>query len=94
MHGILSHLDLLVQTPEWALYRASLVPALWRLGLSQHSRVFTKQSLPDIIKAVLEGAGLTSEDYELRLAGDYAPEELVVQYRESKLDFFGPSKTS
>ncbi|RLB64422.1 MAG: type VI secretion system tip protein VgrG [Deltaproteobacteria bacterium] len=86
-HGILSQLDLLVQTPEWALYRASLVPALWRLGLTQHSRVFTKQSLPDIIEAVLEGAGLTGQDYELRLASDYPPEELVVQYRESQLDF-------
>jgi len=86
-HGLLAELQLVVQTPAWALYRVSLVPALWRLGLTQHSRVFTQQSLPDIIDEVLQGAGLSGDDYELRLAGNYGPEELVVQYRESKLAF-------
>lgn len=69
-----------------SLIRAVLVPRLWLLGLSQHSRNFTKKSIPDIIKAVLEDNGLTSDDFELRLSG-YATEEHVCQYRESDLAF-------
>jgi type VI secretion system secreted protein VgrG len=86
-HGVLATARLLAQTAAWSLCEASLVPSLWRLGLTKHSRVFTKMPVPDIIKAVLESADMSSEDFELRLDGNYEPEELVVQYQESKLDF-------
>jgi type VI secretion system secreted protein VgrG len=85
--GILANVSLVQQMPAWALYRLELVPRLWQLGLTRHSRVFTKQSVPDTIQSVLEAAGFGPEDFELRLDGDYASEELVVQYAESNLDF-------
>ncbi|MFO0552333.1 MAG: type VI secretion system tip protein TssI/VgrG [Polyangiaceae bacterium] len=87
INGILSSVSLLAQTADWSLYEAVLVPKLWRLGLSRHSNAFTKMTIPDIMKAVLESAGLSSQDFEFRLSGSYAEEELVVQYRESDLDF-------
>lgn len=86
-HGILSDVRLLVQTGTWALYQLTLVPKLWQLGLTRHSRVFTAQSVPGIITEVLESAGLTAADFELRLGGDYRDEELIVQYHESNLEF-------
>ncbi|KYF82957.1 hypothetical protein BE18_12920 [Sorangium cellulosum] len=86
-HGILSTLELVQETYSRALFRATLVPHLWQLTLTQHSRIFTDQTIPDIIKAILEDGGLLPEDYELRLYGGYKPHEHVCQYRESHLDF-------
>ncbi len=85
--GILASAQLLVQTQEWALHHAVLVPKLWQLGLTRHSRAYTKLTVPQLLRKVLEAAGLTSQDFELRLGAGYATEELIVQYRESELDF-------
>jgi type VI secretion system secreted protein VgrG len=84
--GIVAHIELLHDIDGLSLVRVILVPRLWRLGLSRHSRIFTKVKLPDVIKAVLEDNGLTGNAYELRLGG-YEVEEHVCQYRESDLDF-------
>jgi type VI secretion system secreted protein VgrG len=84
--GILANLDLLHAVEGRSLVRAVLVPRLWQLGLSKHSRIFTKKSLPDVIESILEDNGLSGEDYELRL-GKYETEEHICQYRESDLDF-------
>ncbi|MEM1030404.1 MAG: type VI secretion system tip protein TssI/VgrG [Myxococcota bacterium] len=86
--GILSRVSLLAGVADWALYRVRLVPRLWRLGLTRHSRVFTKTTVPDAIVEVLESAGLAAgADFELRLQETYPEEELIAQYRESKLHF-------
>lgn len=84
--GIFASADLLHAVDGSLLLRMLLVPRFWLLSLSRHSRIYTKRSLPDIIKMVLEENGLSSEDYELRL-GSYETEEHVCQYRESDLDF-------
>lgn len=85
INGVIASIRLLIQTTEWALYEATVVPKLWRLGITKHSNVWTKTSIPDIIKDVLDNAEMT--DYELRLTDSYDPEELVIQYHESKLHF-------
>jgi type VI secretion system secreted protein VgrG len=82
--GIFANIEILHAYEGHVLLRALLVPRLWQLGLSKHSRIFTKMKVPDIIKAVLEENGVT--DFELRLTG-YEVEEHVCQYRESDLDF-------
>ncbi|AUX25745.1 uncharacterized protein SOCEGT47_062960 [Sorangium cellulosum] len=84
--GIFASVELLHELDGRALVRALLVPRLWQLGLSKHSRIFTMMALPDIIKSVLEDNGFGPDDYELRL-GEYEVEEHVCQYRESDLDF-------
>lgn len=87
--GVFARVDLLHQLEGRALFRAVLVPRLWLLGLSKHSRIFTQMTVPEIIKAVLEENTLREgTDYELRLRnGKYAKEEHVCQYRESDLAF-------
>ena len=82
--GILANLELLHAFDGRILLRATLVPRLWALGLSRHSRIFTKMKVPDIIKSVLEENGVV--DIDMRL-GSYEVEEHVSQYRESDLDF-------
>jgi type VI secretion system secreted protein VgrG len=82
--GIFASVEVMHAFEGRLLLRALLVPRLWQLGLSRHSRVFTKMKVPDIISTVLEENGVT--DFELRL-GAFEPEEHVCQYRESDLDF-------
>ena len=85
--GIFSEAALLHEIEERAVVRAVLVPQLWQLSQTQHSRIFTRQSVPDVVRAVLEDSGLSSDDFVFRLSQDYKPEEHVCQFAESNLDF-------
>jgi type VI secretion system secreted protein VgrG len=87
INGVLAAADLLLEQGDRAIARISVVPRLWQLGLTRHSQVFTNKSVPDILEAVLEGAGLSGDDFALRLDGNYAAEEHVCQYQESDLAF-------
>jgi len=84
--GILADVELLHAVDGRSLIRALLCPRLWLLGLSMHSRLFTKKTLPEVLEWILDDNALYSDDYELRL-GKYEPEEHICQYRESDLDF-------
>jgi len=83
--GVIAYFELVRAMPKNSLYLLRLVPRLWQLSLTRHSRVFTKQTIPEIISAVLDDEGIT--DYELRLTESYDTEEHVCQYKESSLDF-------
>src|SRR5262249_29127693 len=61
--GIFDNVEVLHAFEGHLLVRAHLVPRLFQLGLSRHSRLFTKTRIPDIITTILEENGLT--DYEL-----------------------------
>ena len=74
-------------TALFFLYRAVIAPQLWLLSLRQDCRIFQKMSIPDIVKAVLEDAGVTGDLFDFRLQGDYPQREYCVQYRESDLNF-------
>ncbi len=86
-HGIVAALELVREDDLRSLLRLTLVPRTWRLGLGEHSRVFVGKSLPDILKETLEDGGMSSNDYDLRLTGNYPPLPHVCQYRESRLAF-------
>lgn len=84
--GVVAGMDLLHAVEGRSLVRVVIVPRLHLLGLSRHSRLFTKMSVPDIIESILSDNGFGGDDYELRL-GSYDTEEHITQYRESDLDF-------
>ncbi len=86
-HGILSTAHLLHAAENFAVFRAVIVPRVWHLTQSLHSRVFTKLKIPKIIEAILLDGGLGSDEFTFRLSGNYEVEEHVCQYRESDLDF-------
>lgn len=83
--GVVSTAELVNEYDERTVFRLSIVPELFRLGLSSHSRIFTNQSIPDILEAVLSDNGI--DRFELRLTGSYEPEAHVCQYKESDLAF-------
>lgn len=84
-HGIVASLELLEAVKQRAVYLAVMVPELWHLSHSVHSRIYTDVTLPQIIEAVLKHGSVS--DFDLRLSADYESREHVCQYRESDLDF-------
>jgi len=75
------------ESERWTHYTLTLRPQVWRLTLRQDCRIFQQQTVPDIIKAVLQGAGVPADNYRLPLYLSYEPRHYCVQYRESDLDF-------
>ena len=93
-HGILASFEQLHTSKQYYFYRAVLVPKLWWLSLTHYNQVFLGKTVPEIITNVLENAGLTSNDYDLKLKHDYSQplgaaarmiedESYVCQYQES-----------
>lgn len=71
-----------------AAYALRIVPRLQLLSLNERLQVFREKSVPDIVRVVLERAGLKADqDFVLDLDRRYPVREFVVQYRESDLDF-------
>ncbi len=62
-------------------------PRLWRLQARSNCRRFLEMSVPDIVKEVLEKAGITAAEQKWQLTGTYKPLPTVTQYRETDYDF-------
>ena len=67
-----------------AVYRLRVVPALWLLKKQTTSRIFQDKTVPEIVTAVLDKAGVT---HALRLLGKYRPRTYCVQHRETNFAF-------
>jgi len=87
--GIVSRFRHIEDGKNVSVYQATIVPKLWRTRHRHDSRIFQEMAVPDIIKKVLDGAGLSGSDYRMALSGSYAAREYCVQYRESDLVFLG-----
>ena len=68
-------------------YLLRFVPRAWRTSLTLTTDIFMDMSVPEIIERKLEDAGLGSNDFELRLMGEHAKREFIVQYQETDLAF-------
>jgi len=85
LNGVLRRIELLPMTEESvAVYRALIVPTLFRTTLSFGSRIFQGASWPAIVSQVLEEHGVL---HELQLDGSYPEREYTVQHEETDFDF-------
>lgn len=73
------------QGKSYTAYSVTLVPKAWLLLNKVDCRIYLKQSVPDIIKAVLAEIGFT--DIKLDLSASYPVREYCVQYREDYFNF-------
>ena len=88
VHGLVSLFEHVGKEGKWGLYRAEVVPTIWKLGLRANCRIFQDKTIPDIIKQVLLDAGMTANQFRFALnAGRYKPRTYCVQYGESDLNF-------
>jgi len=87
-HGVLADFEQHHQGPEFAYYRAVLVPRFWLMSLRVQNQVHQQKTVVDILRTELEDAGFVEgDDFEFRLRGSYPEREYVVQYGESDLAF-------
>jgi type VI secretion system secreted protein VgrG len=85
--GIVSEFRFLGRVLGRASYAITLVPRLWLLSLNVQTRIFQKKKVNQIVKQVLDDAGL-ADSYSFQIdEGKYPELEYVVQYQESDLNF-------
>ncbi len=86
-HGIISKFMYTGSSGRFYLYQARVVPSLWLLSLEQDCRIFQNKTVEDIVKQVLQDAGITSDRFDFRLQNKPPQREYCVEYRESDLNF-------
>lgn len=86
-NGVIASVELLHEEGDLAFWCVVVVPKLWALKSSFHSRIFTVGTVPEIVEAVLLDEGLASDDFRFELRGSYPSLEHVCAFRESSFDF-------
>lgn len=91
IHGIFASVEFVASHADEAVFRAVIVPRLWKLTLTRHSRVWVEGSRPDtipnIIDTVLKANGLAAADFTINVSRSYTAQLHVCQYKESDFDF-------
>jgi type VI secretion system secreted protein VgrG len=89
VHGIVFEATALGTAQQEAArrYRIEMRSAHVLLELRRQTRVFQHMSLPDVIAAVLEAAGLGGERLERKLGAEHAAREYLTQYAETDAAF-------
>lgn len=70
---------------RYATYAVTLVPKPWLLTQKVDCRIFTKTSVPDIVKLMLQEVGYA--DVDMNLSSVYEKRDYCVQYREDSFSF-------
>lgn len=91
IHGVFSVLELVSEFAGDSIFRAVLVPQLWKLTLGKGTRVFAQENTPNTVPTIIEKGltvhGFAAGDYALRLKRNYTPQLHIGQYKESDFDF-------
>jgi type VI secretion system secreted protein VgrG len=87
VHGIISSFERVTEGNRHIIYKATVVPRLWFLGLRTDNRIFQNKNIKEILTSVLEAAQIKSDQIEFRLEGQYESREYCVQFRETDLAF-------
>jgi type VI secretion system secreted protein VgrG len=88
VHGLVARMRQGDFGKKLTTYHLTIVPRPWRLLHRHDCRIFQELTAPEIIKKVLEGAGLAAgTDFRVALQATYAQREYCVQYRESDWAF-------
>ncbi|QFY44583.1 type VI secretion system tip protein VgrG [Candidatus Methylospira mobilis] len=87
--GVIESFEQLHRITGWTFYRAKLVPRLWFLARYFLNEVYTEHSPLELFDKVISDAGLTHDDYALRIVNqDKFPKgRFIFQFQEHYLDF-------
>jgi type VI secretion system secreted protein VgrG len=88
-HGLVQDFSYAYQVTGWTLYRAVLVPKMWRLTAYHLCEVYINKNPNEILKLIMENAGFNSLDYEWRFPRDRQSFLInyICQYQESYYAF-------
>lgn len=85
IHGLVGRFVQAGSSGRFAAFHAELHPALWLLTMAADCRIFQNKTVPEIVKAVLAGMGVT--DVKDSLTKTYGKREHCVQYNETAFAF-------
>jgi type VI secretion system secreted protein VgrG len=84
-HGHVTRFGLGASRGLYHGWQATVRPWLWFLTRTSDCRIFQEQTVPDIVKKVLQDHAIA--DFEFKLFRSYKPWVYCVQYRESDFNF-------
>ncbi len=87
VHGVIERFRQVGAGIRHSRYQATLVPTIKPLAFTRNSRIFQKQSSPDVTQKVLQDDKVPSDWVSTLLHGSYGARDYCVQYQESDLDF-------
>ncbi len=83
--GVCDRAEFTFHTGTHFHFEVRLRPAIAALSRREDCRIYQNESAVDVVKKVLEAAGVDKTEWHL--FETYMPREYIVQYRESELDF-------
>jgi type VI secretion system secreted protein VgrG len=88
-HGIISEFTQAGRSGRFHMYRARVVPALWRLSLERDCRIFQEKKIPGIVEDILKDGEIKTDRYSIpkKVKDDCQSKTYCVQYRETDLNF-------
>ncbi len=87
LHGTIRRARQGATSKRFTYYHLTLAPRLAWLDLRHNVRIFQQQSVPDIVRQLLNEAGIKAPFHRFELSRDYPPRTYCVQYNESELQF-------
>jgi type VI secretion system secreted protein VgrG len=87
VHGVIERFIQVGAGVRQSRYQATLVPTIKPLAFTRNSRIFQKQSSPDVTQKVLKDDRIPSDWISTMLHGSYGARDYCVQYQESDLNF-------
>ncbi len=85
INGCISRMGMVSRDVRFKVYRAEIVPWLWKLTRCSDYRIFQDKKVTDIIKQVFDDLGF--HDYRFDTTGTYDERVYCVQYGETSFDF-------
>ncbi|MGK3141383.1 type VI secretion system Vgr family protein [Pantoea sp. C2G6] len=68
-------------------YALTIVPRIALLGFTKGNQIYLNQSVTEVVEQVLRKHGLEESDFDFRLSREYPSRELIIQWRETDLEF-------
>jgi type VI secretion system secreted protein VgrG len=85
--GVVLGAELASAQPEHFQIALEMGARLELLKLGQNTRIFQKQSVPEVVREVLQEAGLDGEAQSWKTASSYSKRDFVTQFNESDFAF-------
>ena len=87
VHGVIERFVQIGAGIRHSRYQVTLVPTIKPLAFTRNSRIFQRQSGPDVTQKVLQEDKVPGDWVNTVLHGSYGARDYCVQYQESDLDF-------
>ena len=87
VHGVVRQMEQLHTANSHTHYLCHAVPRLWFLKQTRDNRIYQHQTVPEIIRDVLNKNNFLGNSYTFSLRENYQPREYCVQFHESDYHF-------